>query len=225
MMMKLSVLFASTRVRGCILAVAGLVLISGCSSSMSRVQTWEGSAENVDQIAVLSTPGAINVRKVNEQAMSDFLIEDLKVDYELLPGENRIVFTHKTIWSKAERVEGGESKVHVVETPLQVLTIDAEPGETYSFRIDKPETRQQAEAFARDFSADLVSSGGQVVATSSPWVASDSRKAVARAPVPDSSPADATGNDAGKTTIEQLKSLWGEASEDEKREFLRWAFE
>ena len=207
-----------------ILAILGLVLTAGCSSSPSRVQTWDGTIENPDEVAVVSAQGPVNVREVNGQPISEFLIADLAVDYELLPGENEIVFTYKTIWSKAERVEDGESKVHVVETPRQVVTINASAGETYQFEIEKPGTRQQAEALVNNFVVDLVNSSGQVVATSSPWVASDSRKAVARAPVPDSREDDASADPAG-STLDQLRSLWGEASEEEKREFLRWAFE
>ncbi len=223
-MKRRHILLAVERAKIGFVAIAAMILMSGCSSGMSRVQTWEGAAENAGQSAVLTAPGAINVREVNGRTMKGFLISDLAVAYELLPGENQIVFTHKTIWSKAERVDDGESKVHVVETPRQAVTIDARAGETYQFEIKKPETRQQAEALARDFSVDLVNSSGQVVATSSPWVASESRKAVTLAPVPDSRAVNAPV-DAAAPTLEQLKSLWGEASEEEKREFLRWAFE
>jgi uncharacterized protein YccT (UPF0319 family) len=221
--------FSVERARISFLAIVGLAVITGCSSGMSRVQTWEGTVENADQVAVLSSPGAINVREVNGQLMTSFLIDDLSIDYELLPGENRIVFVYKTIWSKSEAVENGESKVHVVETPRQTVTINAEPGETYQFQIEKPDNRRQAEALVRDFSVAVVSSGGQTVATSSLWtasgVASDSQKAVTRAPVPDSRPATAPVDATAATTLEQLKLLWGDASEEEKREFLRWAFE
>ncbi len=208
-----------------ILVIAGLVLLSGCSSTTSRVQTWEGDAENAGQVAVLPTPGSIKVREVNGQPMTSFLIDDLAVEYELLPGENRIEFTYKTIWAKAEARENGESNVHIVETPRQVVAIDAEPGAAYRFEIGKPETRQQAEALAKDFSVALVNASGQTVATSTPWSASEGRPAVKRAPVPESQSAEALVEAASATTLERLKALWGTASEEEKREFLRWAFE
>lgn len=217
------------RARISLLAVVSLAFIAGCSSSISRVQTWEGAAENADQVAVLSAPGAINVREVNGRAMTGFMIDDLSLDYELLPGENRVVFTYKTIWSKAERVDDGESMVHVVETPRQTAIIDAEPGESYRFDIEKPANRGQAEAQARDFSVNLVNSAGQTVATSSPWVASDSQQLASRAPVPapvpESRRAEASETGASVSTLDRMKSLWGDASEEERREFLRWAFE
>lgn len=224
-MKKRHFLFFVERARISLLAVVSLAVITGCSSGMSRVQTWEGTVDNADQVAVLSAPGAINVREVNGQSMTTFMVDDLSLDYELLPGENRVVFTYKTIWSKAERVDDGESKVHVVETPRQTLTIDAQPGESYQFDIEKPANRKQAEAQAQDFSVNLVDSGGQTVATSKPWDASDSRQVARRAPVPESSNAEAPAEGAAETTLDRMKSLWGDASEEERREFLRWAFE
>lgn len=227
---RLSVQDAGQRTRiGLLAAIAALVLMSGCSSSMTRVQTWDGAAQDASQIAVLEAPGTINVQAVNGRSMTRFLIDDLSLDYELLPGENQVLFTYKTIWAKSGVVDNSESKVHVVETPRQVLTINAEPGATYQFGIEKPRTRAQAEAMVRDFSVNLLDSDGQVVATSMPWVASDGRKSdvgekVTRTPVPDSRAANSPAN-AAAPTLDQLKSLWGDASEEEKREFLRWAFE
>jgi len=214
------------RVRASFMAVVILAMITGCSSGLSRVQTWEGTVDNADQVAVLAAPGAIKVREVNGQTMTEFLIDDLSLDYELLPGKNLVVFTYKTIWSKAERVDNGESKVHVVETPRQSITIDAVPGETYSFNIDKPENRREAEAKAKDFSVALVNSRGQPVARSSAWMASDSRRALARrAPVAGSSSGEVPSDVPPAAIMDQLKSLWGDASDEERREFLRWAFE
>lgn len=212
------------RARTGLLVIAGLILLSGCSSSMTRVQTWDGAAADASQVAILEAPGTIRVQEVNGRAMPSFLVENLSLNYELLPGENQIVFTYRTIWARSGVVDNGESKVHVVETPRQLLTFDAEPGATYQFGIDKPRTRAQAEAMASDFSVNLLDSGGQVVATSSPPVVADVRNTAARAPVPDSRSGNAPAG-ASAPVLEQLKSLWGEASEEEKREFLRWAFE
>jgi len=224
-MKKQGIRFLVDRLSVSLLAIAVLLFLSGCSSSVSRIQTWEGSAANAEQVALLSASGAINVKEVNGQPMTGFMFDDLSLDYELLPGENQIVFTYKTIWSKAERVEDGESKVYVVETPRQTVTLNAEPGNTYEFDIDKPDTRQQAEAQVEDFSVTVVNASGQAVASSSPWVAADSRQAVSRAPVPETRANTAPADASTATTLEQLKALWGDASENEKRAFLSWAFE
>jgi uncharacterized protein YccT (UPF0319 family) len=224
--MKGQGIFSSVRhLRVVLLTIAGLIFLSGCSSSMSRVQTWDGTVENVEQVAVLSASGGIQVQAVNGKTMTNFLIDDLEVEYELLPGQNRIVFTYKTIWSKAENVQDGESKVHVVETPRQVVTIDAEPGAVYRFDAPQPENRKQAQALVKNFSVDLVNASGQTVATSSPWTAASSQVAATKTPVPEAPAYTAPAGADSASTLEQLKALWAKASEEEKRKFLGWAFD
>jgi hypothetical protein len=34
-----------------------------------------------------------------------------------------------------------------------------------------------------------------------------------------------SGDAQSGSTLDRMKSLWGDATEEEKREFLRWAFE
>lgn len=205
--------------------VAGSVIISGCSSTMSNIKTWEGDAD-ASQTAILKAPSEIEVQQVNGRRLTNFLMEDLALDYELLPGENQVVFTYKTIWAKSGVVRNGESKVHVVETAPQAVTIDAQAGETYRFSFEPPTNRREAEAFAGDFAADIVNSSSDIVASSGAW---DGRSAegarTAAAPVgPGDSDAGSEG-DAEGGTLGELKALWGEASEEEQRAFLRWAFE
>ncbi|HET8850164.1 MAG TPA: DUF2057 family protein [Marinobacter sp.] len=203
----------------------GVILISlfmvGCASSVTRVNTWEGTPAGAEDPAVLKAPGEIQVLRVNGQSMTNFLIDDLALDYGLLPGENEVVFTYKTIWAKSGVVRNGESKVHIVESAPQVVRFDATAGSVYEFEYPVPESRQEAEALMVDFSADIVTAGGQTIASSSAW---DGRSTVARArtPVPATS---ADSRAAGGDTLEQMKALWAEASEEEKRTFLRWAFE
>lgn len=72
--------------------------------------------------------------------MTNYLMDDLALDYALLPGENQVVFTYKTIWAKTGVVQNGESKVHVIESEPQVVRFEAAPNETYRFEFDKPES-------------------------------------------------------------------------------------
>ncbi len=213
------------KTRHLVTAVTALVVLAGCSSTMSGVKTWEGDAD-ASQAATLKAPSEIDVRQVNGQKLTNFLMDDLALDYELLPGENQVVFSYKTIWAKSGVVQNGESKVHVVETAPQVVTFDAQPGETYRFSFEPPASRSEAEAFADDFSADIVNASSEVVASSGAWdgrSAGDSR--VARAPLGSGGNDAGTGGGAGEGTLGELKALWREASEEERRTFLRWAFE
>ncbi|HEY9120545.1 MAG TPA: DUF2057 family protein [Marinobacter sp.] len=207
-------------------ALSAVVVLAGCSSTMGNVKTWEGEADE-SSTAVLKAPAEIKVQQVNGRSQTNFLMDDLALDFDLLPGKNHVVFTYKTIWAKSGVVRNGESKVHVIETAPQAVTIDAKPGETYRFDFQPPGNRQEAEAFAGDFSADIVNASSEVVATSSPWDGrSSGRSAVDRAPVgaggDDSSQPDTA---EGGGTLEELKTLWGEATGEERRSFLRWAFE
>lgn len=209
-------------------AFVAMVLLAGCSSTMSNVKTWEGGAMDSSQTAILKSPGEIRVQQVNGLKLSNFLMDDLALDYELLPGENQVVFTYKTIWAKSGVVRNGESKVHVVETAPQSMVINAQAGETYRFSFEAPATKDEAEVFANNFTVDIVDAAGNVVATASAWDGQNvNARSAARAPVgsggDDASATDASADPVG--TLDELKLLWGQASEEERRAFLRWAFE
>ncbi|WP_406988106.1 DUF2057 family protein [Marinobacter sp. GN3S48] len=190
---------------------------------MTSVQTWDGDAAE-SGTALLKAPGDIRVTKVNGRNMGNFLMDDLALNYDLLPGENQVVFSYKTIWAKAGVVRNGESKVHVVETEPHAATFTAQAGETYRFDFDKPDSRRDAEVLREDFSGAIVNEAGEEVARFEPW---DGEPVVAASPArtPVSSEASATTDAVDGNTLEQLKALWHKASEEEKRTFLRWAFE
>ena len=198
------------------------VTLVGCASSLTRVDAWQGNPEGAATPAVLKTPGEIQVAAINGRSMTRFMLDDLALDYGLLPGETEVVFTYKTIWARTGVVRDGESKVHTVESEQQVVRFDAQPGAEYRFRFDKPSSRQHAEAMMADFSAAIIDSNGVVVAESGKWdglsQANDSRT-----PLGTSTSGASAG--PGSTTLERLQALWKDATEEEKRNFLRWAFE
>lgn len=208
-------------VRAGLIAVLVMTL-AGCASSVSVVETWDGNPPSAANAATLEVPGEIRVTRVNGRLMGNFLIDDLALDYALLPGDNEVVFVYKTIWAKSGVVRNGESKVHVIESEPQVVRFEAEAGETYSFEFDRPESRQEAEQEMPQFSAEIVSSAGASVATSTVWDPSE-QVAASRTPIPAST---AAGNPAGaENALDQLKATWETASDEEKKAFLRWAFE
>ena len=137
------------KVRFGAMALVAMALLAGCSSTMSNVQTWEGDAVDSSQAAVLESPGEIRVQQVNGRKLGNFLMDDLALNYELLPGGNQVVFTYKTIWAKSGVVRNGESKVHVVETAPQAVMINAQPGDTYRFSFEPPANKSDAEEIGR----------------------------------------------------------------------------
>jgi len=199
-----------------------VVTLAGCASSVSVVETWDGNPPGATNAATLEAPGEIRVTRVNGRPMGNFLMDDLALDYALLPGENEVVFVYKTIWAKSGVVRNGESKVHVIESEPQMVRFEAEAGETYSFEFDRPESRQEAEQEMPEFSAEIVSSAGASVATSTVWDPSE-QVAASRTPIPAST---AGSNPASaENALDQLKAIWETASDEEKKAFLRWAFE
>lgn len=196
-----------------------VIIMAGCSSQLSRVQTWDGETMEASQLAVLKAPAEIKIKEVNGQRVTNFLLDDLVFDYELLPGNNQVVFTYKTIWAKTGVVKSSESKVHVVETTPQQVTIAAQAGATYSFEVPKPENRRAAEAVVADFSGKVVDESGATVATITPYV--ESSAIIVASPGAPAAPA----TDNALNTLDGLKVLWKKASAEEKREFLDWAFQ
>ena len=206
-----------------LLAVLISVVMVGCASTVARVDTWEGQLPATTKPAVLQAPGEIQVVSVNGRNMTNFLIEDLALDYGLLPGENEVVFRYKTIWAKAGVVRNGESKVHVIESSNQVARFTASPDAVYGFEFDKPASRQEAETMMESFSAKIVAGNGTVVAVSEEWDG-QSRLTDSRTPVP-ASGVESTGLPQEGGTLEKLKAIWADASDEDKKAFLRWAFE
>ncbi|MBW0149414.1 DUF2057 family protein [Marinobacter arenosus] len=202
-----------------ILAFGFLVATVGCSSTLTRVETWDGEPAAAANAATLKAPGSIQVSRINGRNMSNFLMDDLALDYALLPGENEVIFTYKTIWAKSGVVENGESKVHVYTSEPRVVRFDAEQDTVYRFQFDQPASRSEAEQMAEDFVATVVTVDGEkVVAESSVWTPA---VAAERTPIPESGPVGAAEGSA----LDTLKSVWATATEEEKKAFLRWAFE
>ncbi len=203
-----------------LLVVLASVALVGCSSALTSVQTWDGAAADADQVAVLKAPGSIKVMQVNGRQVGNFLMDDLALDYQLLPGENTVVVTHKTIWAKNTVAKDVESKVQTVVSEPRQFVLNARAGDVYRFDIPELANRAEAEAFAANFDGRIVNQSGRVVAEAS------SPEAVAV------TPSAAPQVEAGKletgepiNRLDALKQIWGQASSDEKREFLRWAFE
>ncbi len=196
------------------------LLVAGCST-MSQVKTWDGEPANANQAATLKTPEEIRVLRVNGRAMTNFLMDNLELDYALLPGPTDIAFTFKTIWGKTSVVRDGESKVDVVESAPQVVRFIAEPGEVYRIAYQKPASKREAEAMMDGFTVSIVNAAGEEVAQSSVWTPESD--VAGRTPIPAVGGSVAAG--AGDSALDQLKAIWATASEDEKRAFLRWAFE
>ena len=204
------------RLLACLSLVAAL---AGCAGTLSRVQTWDGEAPQ-GGVAILETSGEIRVTTVNDNSVTNFLLDDLDLDYELLPGQNRIVFIYRSIWAKTRKTDDSESPVHVVASEPQVVTVDAQAGETYRLQVSrKPGNRREAQVFAAAPEVFLEDGSGTRLAMAEPLAdKEDQLQRVAGAKAGDAS-------EAQGSALEQLKKLWEQATAEERQKFLGWALD
>ncbi|MDC0663047.1 DUF2057 domain-containing protein [Marinobacter sp. SS21] len=207
-----------------VLALSALMLLAGCSSTLKSIQTWDGGSLEASQVAELQAPGQIQVTAVNGREVKTYLMDDLALNYSLLPGANTVVFRYKTIWAKGRAVENDEARVDVVESEPHQVTFEAAAGQGYRFSLPEPRNRQEAEAMVENLQVQVVDAAGDVVGQSRRYEPMPAPVVVSATTVGQPVPAPlASGADLN--ALDGLKVLWERASAEEKREFLRWAFD
>ena len=171
-------------------AVFSLIFLAGCSST-SLVKTYDGPKVDVSRSAVLSTSGGIEILSVNGQEVKSYLMPQLDINYQILPGQNSVIFTHETLWAKPGRKEDGESNSELIVTEPMQMSFNAKAGEVYGFVFGHPENRAEASEFAKTFKATLVDSSEGFIAESTLYVegAATSEQKAAVAPVAPVAPA------------------------------------
>ncbi|MFD2231571.1 DUF2057 family protein [Alkalimarinus sediminis] len=268
-----------------------LLFLVGCSST-SLVKTYDGPKVDPSRSAILSVSDGIEVLSVNGKEVKKYLLPELDINYQLLPGVNTVTFTHETLWAIPGKKEVGESNAELIVTKPMIVRFNAKVGEVYHFEFESPESKDEARNSVATFKAKVLDSSDQFVTESSLYVegADGSNEAVVAATNSNASSAAVVG--AGQTanaanataavnggavaegsvaggvaatggvavgaavagssvagqsavpstatstmpvapvsaqggalpTIEGLKVLWGSASTEEKKEFLKWAF-
>ena len=180
-------------------AVFSLIFLAGCSST-SLVKTYDGPKVDVSRSAVLSTSGGIEILSVNGQEVKSYLMPQLDINYQILPGQNSVVFTHETLWAKSGKKEDGESNSELIVTEPMQMTFNAKAGEVYSFVFGHPENRAEATDFAKTFKATLVDSSEGFIAESTLYAkasATEENKVVAVAAPVSVAPASASAGSSG----------------------------
>ncbi len=210
-----------------LLTLSALMLLAGCSSTLKNIQTWDGETLEASQVAELQAPGQIQVTAVNGREVKTYLMDDLALNYSLLPGANTVVYRYKTIWAKGRAVENDEARVDVVESEPHQVTFEAMAGQRYRFSLPEPRNRQEAEAMVANLQVQVVNAGGDVVGHTRRYepMPAPVAASVVVAPQPLSTAPASTASGADLNALDGLKVLWERASAEEKREFLRWAFD
>ncbi len=235
-------------VRGCfqwIMVLVTVVLLSACTASSRVVKVYEGDTLPPNQVAKLEVPEDIDLVELDGKAQKDYLLENLALTYDLTPGEHTVVYKYAGLWSKTRQSNDAEERrAEVVESELRQTKINMVAGKTYTFNFVRPESRADAQKFAKTFSAVLVTDEGRSVAKDSRYVKpSDTPPVAATISQPATAfPATTSGAavtasvaaipaapvsslETGLSRLDALKVLWGKSSAEEKKEFLRWAFQ
>lgn len=202
------------------LALLLVSVLSACASG-KIVKTYEGADPSLDQLAVLIAPKNIRVIAVDGVKMPTYMLSGIVTEYGLLPGEHLIEFDYESVWATSKADEEGRKSKSVVsesrEAAIKVLS-----GQKLTFRFVRPENVKEAEHFATNFTAEIVDAEGRVVA-----VSADKGSFVASPTVASERPASDSVDliSAGEAPLEALKALWSSASEEDRKSFLKWAFQ
>ena len=211
------------------------LLMSGCSSN-KVVKTYSGSTLPNQAISILTAPENITLLSVNDQAVPQYLLSNLDVDYGLQTGDNLIVFKYESIWSKAKRDEETGVRVETVESEPMSVLIPAKAGKRYRFNFISANNVREAREMAAQFVAQVVDEKKNLIAESVPFT--DYQKSLAEQQAKEkaleldktvaqrTSEAGAFDEDMNNlSTLERLKLIWPNASADEKKAFLVWVFQ
>ena len=115
-----------------ILSLACVLVLTACSTN-KIVQTYDGAVLPNKAISILTAPENIILLSVNGQAVPQYMLSNLEVNYGLKAGENLIVFQYESIWSKAKKDDETGSRVELIKSDPLAVVIPALAGKNYNF--------------------------------------------------------------------------------------------
>lgn len=226
--------FFGGTLRGGALMLLGCLV--GCGSAYP-IKTYEGEFISEAEVGVLKAPEDLDVVAIDGKEMKGFLLENLALDYHLLPGEHRVVFKYSGLWANPRnRKEDGGAGVDVIDSKLHQVSIDAQAGKVYTFDYLVPNTRTQAVEIAKVFEA-RIAEDGVIVAASQAYIHDESKVFESASATPTHVPAPpvvgsvevstggASTSDSDLPRLDAMKAIWASSTKDEKKAFMSWAIE
>ncbi|WP_168188245.1 DUF2057 family protein [Hahella sp. CCB-MM4] len=218
------------------------VVLSACTASSRVVKVYEGDTLDKSQVAKLVTPEDIDVIEIDGIKQKEYVLESMSLTYDLLPGEHVVVYKYNGLFSKVRDSNDADApRAELIQSEQRQVKFNASAGQTYNFNFKRPGSKNEAREFVETFQAAIVTESGRSVAKDSKYVKPATIVSpaqtpavtafpVASAPVattaaPAAQTAGVAPVDAGLSRLDALKVLWGKASAEEKKEFLRWAFQ
>jgi len=207
--------------RFAIIFLGGLFL-TACSSN-KLIKAYEGDALPKDKVATLTAGENIALLSVNGKTVPDYLLTNISVNYGLVPGDNTLVFQYESVWAKAKLGQDSPRSEAVASEPRQLL-VNVSAGDRLSFRYPQAGNIREAKALASTFEAEVVNQKGAVLGRSSDVVIEQIQVADTYSSAGGSYVSVASLDD-GLPAIEAMKLLWEKLSAEEKKVFLKWAFQ
>ena len=215
-------------------------LLAACQNS-PVVRLYDGPERPTSEVTVVRVPETIEIMNINGQrpAGVNTLFSSGYKDLHLRPGTYQIVAFYKEIWD----TDSTTSHVVLRSEPV-IFDVDGRPGSTYHLEYEAPANVEAARAFADNFSGwsrntasgeraptrpsgttrpGLLTGLADAPEPVSSVAPAGATPAASPAPVPAPAAAQAAGADADY--LARLKVYWSQASDEERRAFLRWVYE
>lgn len=211
------------------------LLLAACSSQ--PIKLYSGPERPAEQLAVVKLPVELELLSINGKPVdAPFALLGMgDRQLQLLPGRYQLLVFYENIWETS-----GDSHTTIQSKPV-TLTMTLETGHTYQVSFNEAQSIEQARAFEEQFQARLtdLASGQQVTSQASGLKLDNSlfnqltgqTQAVAAStpsqqtitPLATVSPsAKPTSNAVAVGYLDLLKAQWQQASQAEKRAFLKW---
>ena len=205
--------------------VALSVLLSACTTNRV-VKLYEGPERPVTDIAVLTMPVQLDIVTINDRQVQGvnamFSMTDKELHVE--PGRYRIAAQYRDVWDKSA------STHEVVRSNPVIFTVEAEAGQHYRLDYEHPETLEDAREMVRDFQGwtENTATGERTATTPSGITTRGVAGITTVQPERTETPATAIAPEARDESasegdyLDMLKAYWSQATEEERRQFLRW---
>jgi len=215
------------------LRITILILLSalalGCASH-SVQNAYQGAPENT---ALVTSADTVLVKYVDNEAVQEGFIGQ-EVTYKVDAGKRVLLLEYSDLFSV-----GSDDHEKVVSRPAKV-SFDAEAGKHYRIENPRQKTLEEAQAFAEqpEFKVVDSTSGAEVTATvelsrprsfltelktaMTPEYAFESDQVVTAPVVATAATATGTSATAASPALQQLKTLWGSATDAEREAFMKW---
>lgn len=230
----------------CIRALALLLvvgLLAGCQNN-PVTKLYEGPERPVADVVIVQVPETLEILSINGQrpsGVSNRLVSADRV-LHLAPGRYQIIAFYKDIWTPT-----GASTHEVLRSQPVIFDIEGRPGDGFHLEYEQPDTYQAARELAGNFSgwSRNRDSGERVTTRSSDVPRPGLFSGVANTntePAPHVAPSDTNTTAVVASSVkpavaapvgwvkdnaylDMLKAYWSQASQEERREFLRWISE